>query len=644
MGPIASLLKKEAKLVLRPVWFLREKYRYRNRVGWATVGWELDGCCERTKAAARIPFILPNDSRFPSELGRLIVTKACSALRGNFDIAGLGFINLGKRPAWNEDPLTGAEWSSWAPSRLGPVLCSGRGDLRLAWEFGRLQHLPTLAYASLITGEAKYAKACIDEALRFVQENPCGLGIHWICPMEAALRAISLSWATEALSGQLSVKELETVYQSLWQHGDFITNNLEFASPPGNHLITDLVGLLWLGTVYPEMKGARDWRSVARELLSSQLEVQIRSDGMDFESSSCYHAYVLELLLIACALHRISEGRAEERWEAIAAKMADCLSIIEAPNGCVPQFGDNDSSCVVAIAPRHRRDWRHLAAWTGGMVESGSLRLQENPIGALLDWRPAKRRASSSARRAGPVAAGAVGGYLIHKYDGLYVALNASEVGRLGRGGHGHNDKLSITVHKDADIVVDPGSFLYTRSREERDEMRRTSAHATLALERAEQNEIGPDEPFRLRERSNARVLEDSRSMGQTIWVAEHWGFKGLVHRRRVEIAGLRISIEDLLAGEFVPQVLRPGDRVTIVFPLGPGYAASVVGACAVRLEGTGPIVDVNATANCRLRPLVKPMMYSPGYGAVQVTQKLALEMEVTELPLKCRTTLSIHV
>jgi hypothetical protein len=83
-------------------------------------------------------------------------------------------------------------------------------------------------------------------------------------------------------------------------------------------------------------------------------------------------------------------------------------------------------------------------------------------------------------------------GLYIYKSDSLYLAARCGGgVGQNGNGGHAHNDQLSVELTIDgADIMRDPGSYLYTPLPDRRNEFRSTAAHFTPYPEEsfAEQN------------------------------------------------------------------------------------------------------------------------------------------------------------
>ncbi|PSD43339.1 heparinase II/III domain-containing protein, partial [Vibrio sp. V02_P2A34T13] len=72
-------------------------------------------------------------------------------------------------------------------------------------------------------------------------------------------------------------------------------------------------------------------------------------------------------------------------------------------------------------------------------------------------------------------------GTYIFKSERLFLAISIGTNGQLGNGGHAHNDRMSFELNVDCkDVVVDPGSYLYTASNKQRNLFRSTSSHNTL--------------------------------------------------------------------------------------------------------------------------------------------------------------------
>jgi hypothetical protein len=96
-------------------------------------------------------------------------------------------------------------------------------------------------------------------------------------------------------------------------HGLFVEAHLEHTSAvPNNHFVADLVGLLHLGVLFPELPGARAWRERAADGLVEQMRRQVLDDGFSFEGSTSYHRLATELFtmgLLAAQAGRVDWAR-----------------------------------------------------------------------------------------------------------------------------------------------------------------------------------------------------------------------------------------------------------------------------------------------------------------------------------------------
>lgn len=135
-------------------------------------------------------------------------------------------------------------------------------------------------------------------------------------------------------------------------------------------------------------------------------------------------------------------------------------------------------------------------------------------------------------------------GLYIFKSLHLYMTVRCGEIGQKGNGGHAHNDQLSITLRIDGkDIIVDPGTYLYTPLPERRNEFRSTMVHFTVQKDGAEQNPWHPGRAglFSMaREETFAKVL----LLTPNAIVMEHSGFGDKVYRM-VEILEDEVFIRD---------------------------------------------------------------------------------------------------
>src|SRR5882757_6636995 len=123
--------------------------------------------------------------------------------------------------------------------------------------------------------------------------------------MEVALRATNLLAAFEAFrqSSALDEKRLAILLTTFDQHAQHIVRNSEFSYiATSNHYLSDVVGLLWLGIMLPELRGARAWLQFGLREMLREMDKQVLPDGADFESSTGYHRLVLELFFYSFLL------------------------------------------------------------------------------------------------------------------------------------------------------------------------------------------------------------------------------------------------------------------------------------------------------------------------------------------------------
>lgn len=71
-------------------------------------------------------------------------------------------------------------------------------------------------------------------------------------------------------------------------------------------------------------------------------------------------------------------------------------------------------------------------------------------------------------------------GYYFFKSSDFFLAVRCGAIGQLQRGGHDHNDQLAIELHyRGQDLIVDPGTYLYTSLPQKRNLYRSVRAHFT---------------------------------------------------------------------------------------------------------------------------------------------------------------------
>jgi len=481
----------------------------------------------------------------PDETKLLFTTADRITDQHAWPLMGFGVKDFGAEINWCRDPLSGYVWQLDYHRDISLVRKDG-SDVRVLWEINRLGHLLTLAQAYAVSGDVRYSNECLTQLRSWAMQNPYGRGVNWTCAMEVALRVINLLAVFEMLkhSPRFDHDTLNLFLKLFHQHGTYICNNLEFTHiSTSNHYLSDVTGLLWLGIMLPEFVDSEYFFDFGFAELLSEMDKQVLADGADFESSTGYHRFVLELFAYSFLLCRQNDIEIEQRYWDKLNKMFEYVSAYLRPDGLAPAIGDSDGGQVLPLCFRHADEHEYLLQVGAVMLGDTKLkttRLKPSPelfwffgkdgVKAFQQLAVGSARASQSFPDAGS--------YFMRKED-AYLCFNASGAGLNGRGSHGHNDALSIeVVIGDIPFIVDPGTYFYTGDLKQRHLFRSTAYHSTIKIDDVEQNTTLESVPFVIGDEAQPSVLQWQMSEFEDKVVAEHAGYSRLsspvVHRRTI--------------------------------------------------------------------------------------------------------------
>ena len=298
-----------------------------------------------------------------------------------FDLLGSGKVKLGEEIDWHLDFKSGFRWDSkvYYIGTGTHVTLDDDSDVKVPWELSRCQHFVTLGKAywynkqSKIDGE-KYAREFVNQISDWIDANPVELGVNWSCTMDVAIRAVNWIWGyyffcdSPSLTNEFKIK----IFKSLFLHGRHIINNLEFGRIRGNHYLSDIAGLVYLGIFFQETKEGKKWLEKGLNALKEEMEFQVYPDGVDFEGSISYHRLVTELFLSATLLC-LKNGISFPQWYMDRLeKMIEFVMYYTKPDGTAPQIGDNDDGRLHILSNYgdwNRLDHRYLLSVGAGLFE-----------------------------------------------------------------------------------------------------------------------------------------------------------------------------------------------------------------------------------------------------------------------------------
>ena len=484
---------------------------------------------------------------FPRETEELLSMAERIVQDHSWPLLGFGPKNFGLEIQWSKDPLSEFVWPLDYHRDISLIRKDG-SDARVLWELNRLGHLVTLAQAYVVSSNEDFSKECVEQLRSWAKQNPYGRGVNWTCAMEVALRAMNLLALFELLkcSAHFDPPTLELFLRLFHQHGTYIMNNLEFSYiSTSNHYLSDLAGLVWLGLMLPEFSEAKTWREFGLTRLLREMDKQVLSDGADFESSTGYHRFVLELFLytfILCKENSIEIG--DTYWRKLRTMLEYMRGYLRS-DGLAPLIGDSDSGRVLPMTHRSANEQAYVLAIGAALLGDAKLRTRTVDVCPELLWLLGSKGIETfeglkvNIDQASKAFANA--GTYVMRHEDLYLCVNVSDAGLNGRGSHGHNDALSIEVCVGSQpFIMDPGTYCYTADLDQRHLFRSTLYHSTVRVDGEEQNTTLRSVPFVIGNEASPRVLSWETATDFDRLVAEHFGYARLsspvVHRRTVQL------------------------------------------------------------------------------------------------------------
>src|SRR6185369_5573288 len=315
------------------------------------------------------------------------------------------------------------------------------------------------------------------------------------------------------------------------------------------------------GALMPEFKESARWRNNGLEILLAQLPRHVQADGVYFEQSSYYHRYTTDFYLHLRVLLSNADVAVPPVLDEKLRLLLDHLMYITRPDGTTPLFGDDDGGRLLSFYAAPANDSRATLATGAALFERADYKFVAGDAveDALWLLGPAKKEQvrkrglpplvqSKQRRGQAPLpdlfsfdqivatepekqsVAFPAGGYYVMRdgwtADSNYLLFDCGPHG-TDNCGHAHADALSFELAvKGRTLLVDPGTYTYTGSKEMRDWFRSSAAHNTLTVDN-ESSSVS-DGPFSWKTIARSECSSWITEEGFDYVVASHDGFTRL--------------------------------------------------------------------------------------------------------------------
>lgn len=521
-------------------------------------------------------------------------------LNHTFNLLGSGDINLGRDINWHLDFKSNRCWPIIHPKAIDAIQLNNSSDIIIPWELSRCQHFVTLGKAYWYTHNEKYTQEFKNQIESWIIDNPYGLGVNWLTPMDVAIRACNwiYGWYFFKESSLIDETFVIEFAKSLFQHGKYLKDNLPLKREIyHNHYLAHITGLLYLGFFFQNTEEGKDWIEFAIPELTSEMLKQVNPDGFDFEGSTCYHRLVLEFFFFSTLLAIINDASFSDNYEEIARKVFGDLYVDRLykmfefvlyalkPDGVMPQIGDNDNGRLFILSEKDIFDMAYLLNYGAIFFNESKFNIEELGLYEDVLWVFGEhyfdrwtKLATTSIYDIRNKAFHDSGTYIMRS-GGIYVMILCKHAGQGGKGGHDHSDALSFELSIDGrDFIIDPGTYSYTGDYKMRNLFRSTLYHNTVIIDNVEINRFKETNIFGMENEAKPRVLKWETNESYWLLEAEHYGYMKLrdpvIHRRKFILDSTKflLKIDDFLEGEdfhyyeihyhFPPTPLRFENRI----------------------------------------------------------------------------------
>lgn len=319
-------------------------------------------------------------------------------------------------------------------------------DIKVSWELARFHYAPILTCAYAQTKNEKYLSSLKNYITSFLSAAQFLHGIHWMNPMEVAIRATNWIVAYQLVCDELKkdTNFHERLVQSLWQHMLFIEHNWElYDGRTNNHYLSNLVGYAYLCSFFNEKKR---WKQCWKEL-QKEFAWQIQADGSSYEGSTAYHQLVTELFVHGFLV-------AQQMGEALSEDVKDRVRrmLQFADQTWDLHIGDDDSGSLLYSG---LYDVHELAK---NIISLSLEKKEQTTVTHYMNF-----------------------GLSIMNQNPWRISLRHHAYTARQPSAHFHEDVGSVTLsYNGIPILIDPGTYVYTASHKWRDYFRSAAQHSSF--------------------------------------------------------------------------------------------------------------------------------------------------------------------
>ena len=519
--------------------------------------------------------------------------------------------HTGCPPTWHTNPFTHQQ--APADRHWSHISDFGYGDIKVIWEASRFGFVYALVRTYWRTGEPWCAELFWQLVEDWRAQNPPQQGPHWKCGQETSLRVMAWCFGLYGfLDSQVTTAaRVAMLAQMIAVSGQRIAANLDYAlSQRNNHGISEGMGLWTIGTLFPELHPAAQWRQLGYQVLETQGRELIYDDGSFAQHSVNYQRLMLHDYVWSIRLGDLCGQPFSPALRTRVGKAGALLyQIQDEVSGRVPYYGQNDGALILPLTNCDYHDFRPIIQAIHYLT-TGTRCYAAGPWDEELLWLfgPESLAAPVSSPVREDLRADGGGYYTLRTAHGFVFTRCTT---------FRHRPSQADMLHLDLwwrghNIALDAGTYSYNAPEPWDNVFAQTAYHNTVTVDDLDQ--MQRVSPFLWLPWSRGRVRTAQRSPeGQlAYWEGEHDGYQRcrpqVCHRRGI----LRLGDEHWLVLDALHSRGKYRYRLHWLLPDVPHEWDAEQGRLTLNLSGCPYQVQLAASSDCGSHSLVRADAHSP--------------------------------
>lgn len=356
------------------------------------------------------------------------------------------------------------------------------GDEEWCYMLNRHKYWIDLGRAYYLTGNEKYAKAFVEQATHWIDNNPLEDRLKKLSwrRIEAGIRIENWIKAFEYVKNSKNVTPafLSKFMRSLYQHGEYINSSFSGFSQTSNWGVLEFQGLYTLSNFFTEFKTATKWQADATANLETCINLQVLDDGSQWEQSPMYHNEVFHCYMNVNLIAQRKNGVLPQAIVQKTKDMAFANVKWQKPNFHQPLLGDSDDTDLRGLltlsaylfndSVLKSRAFRDLDYETFFLLGTSNIDKYRNIQTKDPEFTSIYQKSS--------------GDFFMRsswKEEATYTSFHMKKLGC----GHGHDNLLHFTIFaNNQDYLIDSGRYSYVDN-EWRKFFKSNISHNTLGVD-----------------------------------------------------------------------------------------------------------------------------------------------------------------